>query len=214
MTRNSKLLLAGTLAAAMGLTAGFLLSHYMADRTQQQQASIPGFLWPNPKMLRAFSLVDQHGQPFDRERLKGKWTFLFFGYTHCPDVCPVTLAVLQQVAQALRASPKGARDVQIVFVSVDPERDTPARLAEYVRYFDDEFVGATGNAVDLDVLTRQLGIVHMRLQPSEDGNYLVDHTAAILLTDPEARWLAVFSAPHKAPEIAKRYQEIRSVVEG
>lgn len=214
MTRNRKLLLAGALAAAVGLTAGFFLSHVVAHRSNEQQANIPGFLGPQLKTLRTFRLVDQNEHPFDLERLQGKWTFLFFGYTHCPDVCPVTLAVLQQVAKNLKAGPTAARDVQVVFVSVDPQRDTPARLGEYVRYFDDDFLGVTGTAADLAELTRQLGIVHMRSEPTEDGNYLVDHTAAILLTDPEARWVGVFTAPHGAREITERYQEIRAVVEG
>ena len=213
MASNKKWLFAGILAAGVGLAAGLGLNALTANKSTQQ-SNIPGFLWPQPKTLRAFTLSDQHERPFDLARLQGKWTFFFFGYTHCPDVCPVTLAVLQQVAHTLKAKPPSAADVQVAFVSVDPERDTAARLGDYVRYFDETFLGVSGPPAELERLTRQLGIVHLRSEPSKDGSYLVDHTASVLLTDPKGRWVAVFGAPHSAQDIAERYQKIRAVVDG
>jgi len=180
----------------------------------QARPDIPGLLWPQTKAITPFSLVDQHGQPFDLERLKGRWTFLFFGYSHCPDICPVTLTVMNSVDQLLHDSPSESHDTQFAFVSVDPARDTPEHLAAYVGYFNKDFLGVTGDDDELNQLTRQLGILYIRNKPEPDGSYLVDHTASILLTDPDARLVALFSAPHDARVIADRFRQIRQLVEG
>ena len=161
----------------------------------------------------AFHLTDHHGQPFGLDRLEGKWTFLFFGYTHCPDVCPMALSVLANVDKRLHGS-GDATHVQYVFVSVDPQRDTLAHLADYVTYFDKSFIGATAPEKELSLLTRQLGILYTRTEPDARGDYLVDHTASILLVDPKARLVAVFSTPHDATTIASRFSRIRHFVGG
>jgi protein SCO1/2 len=171
---------------------------------------------PAPKPLPPFSLVDQDHRPFGPERLRGKWSFLFFGYTHCPDVCPLTLATLRTVHERLTAEPGergGVQNTQFVFVSVDPERDTPEQLKSYVSYFNKSFLGVTGDQVQLQTLTRHLGILYMRVAGRED-HYTVDHSAAILLIDPEARLAALFSAPHDAEKIASAFLKVRDYLTG
>lgn len=207
--RNAFIAAAFVLATVTGLGSGL----YLAGSRNGETPDIPGMLWPYPKPIGDFALVDDHGRPFDRDRLAGKWSFLFFGFTHCPDVCPTTLATLADVAGRLRA-PAGGAPYQYVFVTVDPQRDTPERLAEYVDYFDERFIGVRGDDGALTKLTRELGVVWFRGEPEEDGAYIVDHTAAVLFVDPEVRLVGVFSAPHDAGDIAARTERIRDFLEG
>src|SRR3989442_13601364 len=98
-------------------------------------------LFPDPKPLTAFSFTDHENRAFDLSRLKGKWSFLFFGYTHCPDICPTTLATLARARENIAKSTAGAKDVQFVFISVDPNPDTASKLGQYVSSFDPDFFG-------------------------------------------------------------------------
>lgn len=173
-----------------------------------------GTVLPQPKPVSAFELMDHHRRPFGLDQLRGHWTFAFFGYTNCPDVCPTTLKLLDDVAQKLSAQAGILDDTQFLFVSVDPQRDTPERLADYVAYFNEDFIGATGEPDAIDKLTRQLGLLYMRAEgsseePSDEG-YLIDHSASIVLLDKQGRMTALFSQfPHDAEAIARDYLKIR-----
>lgn len=160
-----------------------------------------------PRPVPAVALVDHAGRPYGPERLRGRWSYLFFGFTHCPDVCPVTLATL---AEARRSLGDLAPDAQprVVFASVDPARDTPEALARYVQHFDPSFTGVTGNADAVESLTRALGVVAILGTPDDHGGYSVDHSAAVFLVDPDARIVAVSSAPHDAGVLARDYRRI------
>ncbi len=173
---------------------------------------IPGLMWPRPKQLAPFRLTDDRGEVFDQERLRGHWSLLFFGYTHCPDVCPTTLATL---AKAVKLLDRNGDTVspQVVFVSVDPRRDEPGKLGEYVRYFNPAFLAATAPEAPLLSLTRQLGVLSLRVDNPAGGDYLVDHSASIFLIDPQLRVVAVLSPPFEAEELARRYREIHAFVE-
>src|SRR5437867_2566133 len=114
-------------------------------------------LFPDPKPLTAFALTDDKNRVFDLASLKGKWSFLFFGFTYCPDVCPTTLAVLARVRDNIAKNTVGAEDLQFVFVSVDPNRDTASKLGQYVEYFDTTFLGVTGDNAQIGNLASQLG---------------------------------------------------------
>ena len=209
--RLFKLVFTLTVGTLIGVGASaFVASKFM----KAQPPDIQGLLWPDPKVVQPFALADHRGEPFTLKQLKGRWSFLFFGYTHCPDVCPTTLAMLDNVSQELGQEPTSSRDVQVVFVSVDPERDTPEHLGKYVGYFNPEFLGVTGVDEALTLLTRQLGIYTAREPPDASGDYLVGHGAAVLLIDPVGRLLGVFQAPHDAPDIAERFRQMRRFVEG
>jgi protein SCO1 len=162
-----------------------------------------------PRPLGPFDLIDQRRQPFGLERLKGRWSFLAFGYTHCPDVCPMTLGALKQASEQIRAVLQAQAQPQVVFVSVDPERDTPQQLDGYVSYFSKEFVGVTGSPQAIAAFTRQLSVPYGRSPGGTSGEYSVDHSASILLIDPQARLSAIFSAPHDPRRIAAEFLEIR-----
>ncbi len=199
------LTLVGVMALLLGLWSGWHLLH--------PPAALPtlssGTALPAPRPLAPFTLTDDHGRTFDLARLKGAWTLLFFGYTHCPDVCPTTLATLNSVVKRVAAAGSQREPLHVVFVSVDPARDTVQRLAEYVPYFNKDFLGVTGTPAQIDAFTAQLHILHMRGETTADGGYTVDHTASLLLIDPEARFNAVFSAPHVASTLAKEFLTLR-----
>jgi protein SCO1/2 len=202
-------------AVATGTLIGVGAAALVATKLKEAgPPDIQGLLWPDPKLVQPFALADHRGEPFTLEQLKGRWSFLFFGFTHCPDVCPTTLAMLDRVSRELDQGPASNRDVQFVFVSVDPARDTPEYLSKYVGYFNPKFLGVTGADAALTQLTRQLGIYWEREPPDADGNYPVGHGTAVLLIDPEGRLLGVFQAPHDALDIAERFRQMRRFVEG
>ena len=168
-------------------------------------------LFPAPKPLAAFTFTDHENRVFDLSRLKGKWSFLFFGYTHCPDICPTTLATLARVRESIARSTDGAQDVQFVFISVDPNRDTAGKLRQYVTYFDATFLGVTGDDAQLGKLAGQLGAAYqVEVKPGTE-NYPVYHTAAVFLVDPRARYHAVFAPPLDAEGISERFKVLREL---
>ena len=168
-------------------------------------------LFPAPKSLAAFSFTDHENRAFDLSRLKGKWSFLFFGYTHCPDICPTTLATLARVRENIAKTAAGAQDVQFVFMSVDPNRDTADRLRRYVTYFDATFLGVTGDDAQVSNLAGQLGAAYqVEVKPGAES-YPVYHTAAVFLVDPQARYHAVFAPPFDAEGISRRFEVLRAL---
>jgi len=172
-----------------------------------------GTLLPSAKPVTEFQLTDHHGQPFTLENLKDNWTFAFFGYTHCPDVCPTSMSILAQVQRKLEQQDGLDRLPQVVFVSVDPERDSTALLSQFVPYFHPDFIGASGDTSNTLKLSRQLGILYGKAEDSAADNYLVDHSAAIILLDPDAALRAVFGIPHDADLIASDFLAIKAYYE-
>lgn len=171
-------------------------------------------LFPEPKPLTAFALTDHKNRVFDLASLKGKWSFLFFGFTHCPDVCPTTLAVLAHARDKIAKNTVGAEDIQFVFISVDPNRDTAGKLGQYVDYFDTTFLGVTGNDAQIGNLAGQLGAAYqVAIKPGIE-NYPVYHSAAVFLLDPRARYHAVFTPPLDAEAISRRFKVVRELEAG
>jgi protein SCO1/2 len=199
---DSRFILLAVLVALLSAAAGFSLWQLRHEGPPEMTASLR--ILPEPRVLADFDLVDQDGAQFTLRQLQGKWSLLFFGFTHCPDVCPSALYDLHQVNQAVTDSDADEASYQFIFVSVDPERDSPQRLRDYVAYFDPEFRAATGSPEQLAALARQIGVAY-RIEPHEPGSerYLVDHSASIMLTDPEGRLHGVFPAPHDAGHIAQ-----------
>jgi len=171
-------------------------------------------LFPDPKPLTAFALTDHKNRVFDLASLKGKWSFLFFGFTHCPDICPTTLAVLARARDNIAKNTVGAEDIQFVFISVDPNRDTASKLRQYVDYFDTTFLGVTGNDAQIGNLAGQLGAAYqVAIKPGME-NYPVYHSTAVFLLDPRARYHAVFTPPHDAEAISRRFKVVRELEAG
>ena len=206
------------LLALTGLVGGILLSLSLNNSGRvANPVDIPGLLWPNPKQISDFQLIDQNAETFDLEKLKGHWSMIFFGYTHCPDICPTTMTLLDSVIKDLTENNEKKLSLpQIIFVSIDPKRDTQEHLAEYITYFNPAFYGLTGSEQNISSLTKQLGILYMEITNKDPGNindYLMDHSSSILLLDPEARLVGIFSAPHNRIEIKKKYLAIRKFID-
>jgi len=156
------------------------------------------------KSVPDFQLLDANAEPITQSVFDDRWSIVFFGYTHCPDVCPITLQVMKNVVAKI-AEQEGTKP-QIVFISVDPVRDTSDIMKNYISFFDEEFVGITGDMNGVHALTRSLGIVASFTANGEDPeNYIVDHTASLLLIDPQKRVRAKISAPHVAETIVADY---------
>jgi len=197
MTRQ-RLLVYG--AALVALALGAWLGATLAGRTEPVP-TINGTVFPNARALPDFRLVDHEGNPFSPEQLKGRWTLLYFGYTYCPDVCPTTLYELSR-ADALLEGEGAARGIAYALVSVDPDRDTPERLAQYVPHFSDKLLGVSGPTQALTALTQPLGIVYVKVEGADPDNYLVDHSSAVIVINPEGKFQAIMSAPHEAEDMA------------
>jgi protein SCO1/2 len=185
------------LFAAFGFWAQSELKRGQALKLESAQ------LYPQPKVLNEFSIQGGDGEAFGLDRWRDGWDLIFVGYTHCPDVCPNTLSQLAGLGRKLQPDLELAAQLRVTFLSVDPERDNPAHLSDYVRYFDPEFMSATGDHQQMTELTRQLGaIFHIQEHQAGDQAYAVDHSSAILLVDPEARLYGRFPAPHDISSMA------------
>lgn len=149
--------------------------------------------YPRPRQIDPEGLTLLDGQPFTPEALKGRYSLAFFGFTHCPDVCPMALAEMKRTLTLWSEKHAALKPPQILFVSVDPERDTPGRLREYLDFFSTEIVGVTGTIPALERFTRSVGVLFVKV-PTGDGpmDYTIDHSASILVFGPEGTLLGIF----------------------
>ena len=178
------------IALGLALAAGTFVALRMQAPSEPESALI----LPAPNPVPEFSLLDQDGMPIDQTVFEGQWDLVFFGFTHCPDICPTTLQVLAAAKAALQE--KGRSPLpRIVLVSVDPERDSPEVLKQYVDYFGPGNLGITGTLDEITKLTSGLGI-YFEKHVSDDEDYAVDHSAAVLVINPDGGFEALFSGPH------------------
>lgn len=162
---------------------------------QPQQALI----YPEPKPLSDFSLLNEQGETIGLEALKGRWTFVFVGYTFCPDICPMTMAKFAAALPRLQAMT--TLPVEVWFVSVDPQRDTPELMAQYVKHFNQPALKArTAEHPQLFPFVRQLGLMYS-VPERQEGRYLVDHSASIALVNPQAEVAAIVKAKFEVGQI-------------
>lgn len=212
MLKSKTLAIAAALLclAILGVSIGVTMS--MNEESAAQARHVQGLLWPPTKHIKPFKLVDQHGQPFNVDRLRGKWSLLYFGYTHCTYLCPTTLTALHGFEEKLAAHGRSA-GAQVVFVTVDPQRDTPEVLAKYLASFSADFIGVTGNGKQLDKLMKQFGILHQQTDRKGPDNYQMNHSASVLLIDPKAQLVGTFGASQTAEHIFRRFIKIRRYVD-
>ena len=163
-------------------------------------------LLESPRALPTFSMTNHLGSKFTNQDLTGSWSFVFFGFTHCPDVCPLTLSTMSQASNMLSEEIKK----QLVFISVDPNRDHPETLKDYVNHFSSNTIGLTGSKEQIDTLTESLGAIYA-VPENKSGNYLVDHSAHIFVIAPNGKLAALFSTPHDAKIIANDFSIINAV---
>jgi protein SCO1/2 len=190
------------IVALVALIGGFAVSWYLSSN---KPIELEAGLWfgDQARSLPEFELVDHNNASLTRSSLLGKWSLIFFGYTHCPDICPASLQTLSDMVAAIE-DPDVLDAVRVYFVSVDPERDKPEILASYVTYFNAGFIGATAALEKLTPLTRSLGIAHdIRNKSEASPGYDVDHSSAIVLINPQAEFAGLFGAPHDALVMAR-----------
>ncbi|MEJ0100686.1 MAG: SCO family protein [Pseudomonadota bacterium] len=193
MSRKRFFLLVGLVALAAAL-AGYMVSRQLAQPAPLSLASGTGL--PTPRQIIPFALTDQQGRPFANAGLVGHSSLLFFGFTHCPDICPTTLALMAQLhhIQALSA-------LQMIFVTVDPERDDAAAMRAYVEAFGGNMIGLRGEDAALDPLLKNLGAIRA-IQKLPGGDYTVDHSATLYYIDAQGALAAVFTPPFDAAKLA------------
>jgi len=206
MSRFTQIALAVLIGAAAAASGAWL-----AARMAEPEAPVNARVLTTPRAVPDVPMTAHDGRAFGPEAFRGRWTFVFFGFTHCPDVCPTTLQVLAGTMKALDDLPDGERP-GVVLVSVDPGRDTPEQLARYVPFFDPEFVGVWVPAEHLSELTRAFGAAYAYVPAGDDG-YTVDHTASIFLVGPDARIAAVFTTPHSPEGVARDFRRVLEVKE-
>lgn len=202
--RNTLLILVAALAAGLGLWAAqlaFAPGGAPAAGPAVDPARLKAVrLFPAPRALPAFALQQSDGSPLTPDELRGRWTVVFLGFTHCPDVCPTTLTELSQAQKAWDALPAERRP-RLLFVSVDPDRDTPEKTGEYAAYFHPDTLAATSPEPALQAFATALGLVYMKV-PLEDGDYTMDHSSALVLIDPQGRQAGLIRPPLVPADIA------------
>lgn len=200
----------------VALSAG-LFWLWFADHRQEPHHPAPlprelsGIVQPQLRALPDFILHDFNGRPLGPDWFQGQWTFVFFGYTHCPDICPTTLYTMQQVRRQLARTPALQADTRFLFVTLDPQRDTAEILKGYVQHFDPDFLAASTDLATLDRLTAALNIAYaIDRMPGRD-DYLINHSAAILLIDAQGRYHARYTPMQNATFIGDSYRAIRDL---
>jgi len=186
------------LVAVAALLAGLIIARGLLEESVELQAAS---IYPEARTLAPFELEDATGSAFTEDDLRGRLSLLFFGFTNCPDICPDTLGVLARSMEKLETM-RVDTVPQVVFVSVDPQRDAGNTMRDYVDYFDERFLAVTGDDQALADLTGQVGAMFVRHSPDESGYYAVDHSGMIVIVDPQGRMIGRFPPASDADAIA------------
>ena len=200
--------IAVVLAFIMLVVYGFVWRMNQPVIMNDEQLRVNGaIVLDRPRIFSDFELIDHRGEVFNIARFQDTWTMVFFGFTHCPDICPTTLAVLNETYSKLKESEK--EKLQVVMISLDPERDTVEKLAEYVPYFNDHFIGVTGNKHLIRRLTAEINIAYNKV-PLEADDYTVDHSTQLVLINPKGHYHGFFKAPHSETMLRSTWRSIYS----
>lgn len=191
-------------AAIVALVLGLILSQLLPGSGSEDQAALNDagiVLLPKSRQLPALSMSDQNGVALALDDLKGKWTLIFFGYTFCPDICPTTLAQIKQIRTELPE--KVVQRMRVVLVSVDPDRDTPQQLKQYLGYFDKQYIGLTAPVADIQKLANAVSIPFIPADTSKP-NYFVDHSGNLALIGPDGTQRGFIRAPLNNQKLVKQ----------
>jgi protein SCO1/2 len=194
------------MALVLGLTLNRILSPVNMSNEELSENGL--FVYDVPRLINQFSLQDFNGKAVDLDLLQGKWSMIFFGYTFCPDICPLTMATLNQFTNMLAEQGEYSEDTQVIMVSVDPQRDTLEKLREYVSYFNDDYLGLSGEYIDIFNFSSQLNIAFAYV-PGAGDNYMVNHSGEIALINPNGHFHGFFKVPHDPEKMAINYEVVR-----
>lgn len=200
--RTSRIVILAIVAFAGGLLIARALFRPEPTLPQTERATVLA----EARALPSLDLVDQDGHALGADFFKDHWTLVFFGFTSCPDICPTTLVALAQATRALADLPPRERP-RVLFVTVDPERDDPARLSAYVRFYDPTFLGATGKPQAIAATASAFGVPYAKVA-LPDGGYTMDHGSGLFIVGPSGGIVAYSSAPHEAATIARDYRKV------
>lgn len=201
-TRHLRIAILAIVAFAAGLVLARALMPARVATPPTERATV----LRDARPIAPLALTDQDGAPLGSDFFAGGWTIVFFGFTACPDVCPTTLATLSQTARQLSDLPAVERP-RVLLITVDPERDDPAKLAAYVRFFDPTFRGATGDAQSVAAAAAAFGVPFARVS-LPDGGYTMDHGSGVFFVAPTGAIAAYSSAPHDAAVLARDYRKV------
>ena len=188
-----------------GMSVLFAYFQSLPSLLQKKPTLLTGKILTRPMELDNFELIDQNNQTFNSESLKGNWTILFFGYTNCPDVCPTTIYKLAEVKNDVNQN-LPSKNFNTILVTLDPDRDTPERLDEYIGYFDESMLGVTGTYKNIQSFSSNLSVFYQRI--NKDGGYDFNHTASIFVFNQDGSLFATMSPATSVSELRDDFYTI------
>ncbi len=207
--QNSKNIVIALLALSIPLVLGIYFAN-KSDPMVSPELINASYLLDQQVAIADFNLIDQNKQAFTAEQIKGEWTFWFFGFTHCPDICPFTMGTLSAVMQMLKQE-HDIDNIRTVFVSVDPLRDTPERMKSYLETFGNEVIGVSSTEPELATFIKNMGIVaKLPKAVNANDNYDVMHSSSIYLIAPNNAIAALLRTPHSVDDIVYNFQQVHS----
>jgi len=207
-SRGIRLTVVGILVFILFIVGGFVYRIQQPRVMTGAEMKVNGlYLLETPRNFGDLQLTDHRGKAFTRERFEGKWSLVFFGFTYCPDVCPTTMAFLNEFMGQLEGTE--AEDTQVVLVSVDPARDTVEQLADYVPYFNPEFIGVTGEFLDIHRFATALNTPFRKVPGQDEDNYVIDHSSNVVLINPRGDYHGFFKAPLDQAKMKVTYRSAR-----
>ena len=205
-SRPTHLFLRPTPALLAVVFCALFLTGCSQQATHEQLRSAGVHFLPEPAQVAGFQLQTQTGAPFGAQDLAGNWSYLFFGFTHCPHLCPTTLAVLAEAEPQIKALPEGDK-FRALFISVDPARDDAAAIATYLARFSDGFLGLHGDPSETLKIARNVDVAFATL-PDGQGGLTVEHSGHIVLIDPDGRYRGFIKAPHRSDTLVSAYRQL------
>ena len=206
LIKNKKIFLLFAIIS-VGILATLIYEKYQKPTKKKK---IANFIWlDEPKDIANFQLTDHNNNKFTINNFSGRWSLIFFGYTYCPDICPTTMFDLRNFKQKLLDIDK-KNIPQVIFVSVDPNRDKTKQIKKYVTHFDKSFIGLTGDVTNIDTLTKEIYGVYKVPENPKNDDYLVSHSGTIHLVNPDKKLAGIFTPPIKVENLTKDYIYITS----
>lgn len=211
--KNSVYMTVFALCVFVALVLGvFVAQHWQTgSKKSVDYSQLSGTFLKQPRALESFKLMSTDNQPFAADNLKGHWTYVFFGFTNCPQLCPTTMAELAKMTKSLNQ--QNVKSIpQVLMISIDPERDSLAKMKSYVKAFDPSFVGAIGDKATVASLAKQLGVVYMKVQQKgsdiASSNYDIQHSGTIMVFNPQAKLVGFYTLPHDIKAMVSDYKKL------
>jgi protein SCO1 len=174
--------------------------------------AVQAVMWPEPRALAGFSMLDQNRQPFGPAQFQGHWSFVFFGYLGCPDICPSSLHAMREFKRQLERRDPGAAGHQFIFVSVDPEHDRPEAIREYLAWYQADFIGLSGSSAQIDTLARHMAIKYEE-HIDETGYRSIDHSSSLMIIDPSGRVVGALPPPLLPERMVEQFQQLATFMQ-